>query len=338
MSDRWVPVGLAVGLLSLAGWWWTSTPTEQEPTAPAPVSDVMPQKKARQGTRVAVALEAEEGSNEPSVRPEPGAETAHMRRVAEWKDELFVSCFVGEEFSGLRGVEKGWFSTTTKDNKGTAELGDGWDTLFTVGWEAPEGVTEIECKLDAPRFGYVTVHVSDEQGDPLPGTAVLGCGSSYETNTAGTVELTLLVLGRRCDMEIMKHDEGVEHHAYLRVLPLQEDEARTYQVTAVAYDLEEGETLQFDFAGLHNNDDAPITGTLDLYDPELEQLSLEDYEERLDGMYPLETMLRDILSLTPEEERWHVEALLATNLEWQEDFREEIEALRAKDAKGAVGE
>ena len=339
MSKRWIPVGLVLCLIFLVVWWWSPAPVDQEPATPPPVAHVVPQKEDVPVTRTAVRVETEDAPDE-GVKPlpSPGAETAYMRRLAEWKDELFVSCFVGEGFSGMERVENGWFSTTTKERQGTTEVAEGMDTLLTVSWDAPEGVTEIECALDAPRFGYITVHVSDEQGDPLEGVALLGCGSLYETDANGKAEVSMLVLGRRCDMEVFKHEKTVEHRAYLRVLPLQEDETRTYRVTAVAYEIEEGETLHFDLAGLHNNDDAPITGAVELYEPEVEPLSLDDYEQRLSGMLSSEQMLREILAMTPEEERWYVDNLLAKNLDWQEDFREQIETLRADDGADKVGE
>jgi len=292
---------------------------------------------AREMTRRRVAPVREETQQEQeeakAERPDLGARSHFERRLAEEEGELYVYCFVGEELSDDKGrIDNGWFSMSTEQRTGSTLIGPRtMDAQMVVHWEAPEDATEVRCTPEQPTYGYVTVHVNDEGGEPLKRAAVNGCGTLNETGDDGVVEIPVLVQKRRCDMEIIHGwDENTHYQGYARILPLAENEARTLHVTAAAVDTSEEGVPLFDLVGLDGQEDVPVTGVLDVYVPEFPSQGLEDYEDRLASSEALATTLQAVLARTPEEERWAVEEEIERNAQWIEDFRKRVTALRTE--------
>ena len=313
--------------------WLTSRP--EAAVAPEPVVAEAPAdtpSEARPLRAAAVVQDAEDPESDTVERPERGAESNFQRRLAEVKGELYVYCFVGEEFSEDKGrIENGWFSMRTDEWKGSTTIGPRtMDAQMVVHWEAPEDATETQCTPERPTYGYVTVHVQTASGEPLSGAALNGCGTLNETGTDGMVEIPVLVQKRRCDMEVIRGGE-IHYHGYVRVLPLQENESRTLYVTVGSVERVEGEPIPaFDLPWLDEQDDVPVTGTLPLYVNDVEPQGLEDYTDRLQGSEAFAEALQEVLALTPDDERWVVEEAIERNAEWTEDFRERVAALRAE--------
>lgn len=147
---------------------------------------------------------------DPHDPPAPDSKAAGHSRVAEALGLVAIRCFVGEELDGddLVGrfhqrIENGWYSHVERSLEGehpverrlaavepNPDLPDGlgdvdFETIFTVRWKASAPGETVPCTVEWPRYAEVTVRAVDDEGGPIAGAKLYGCGGGGISDANG---------------------------------------------------------------------------------------------------------------------------------------------------------
>jgi len=264
------------------------------------------------------------------LAPPPGPAVRLDALLAPALDRLHVRCFVGEEYSGLRRVEDGWFSMVTDRWEGRQSISD--DTLTTqrvVYWSAAEGASQTTCRVLPDAWAELTVHAVEEDGGPAAGVAVVGCGVLEETGADGIVTAPVLVLPMPCTVQLERYDEGIVSTAFVRLAPFEEHEQRRITASLMDYDLSDEPTSRYDHDAI---EEMPV-GEVRHLEPMLPRTPREELahrQEALDLTQRWVDALSDALARTPEEDRWLVEERLAASEERVADWVAAVEEQEAR--------
>jgi len=332
---RWFVGALAAVALVLLVWLGVSMPPTTS-ARPRSVPERVPQRAPAPVDAEAAPGGPPPGALDPLPRDDPrppiGAPIHLLERLADLRGKLHVRCFVGEEYSPVRGVEDGWFAFNTTERSGMRRVGDlAHGSVRVVRWSAPQGATEVACVPEAPRWGYLTVRALEASGGPAGGVGVIGCGVLQETGEDGRVEMPVLVLDEPCVLDLSRWD-GVAVHSqgYVRVAPLRPEETRTVVVRLEDFVVEDGApSPRFDWDQA-NDPEAATTGVPPLLpEPTLDD-EIDDYEERQASAEAYLDDLQAVLSMTPADERWAVEEAISSTRASLASLAEHLEELDAR--------
>lgn len=334
MSRRGIGVGGVAVVLLAAGWWWFRTvPDPSTAAATAPSRPTMP-TPSPSGPASAIPTSASPVDEAQGTPPSPGPHDAFVGRLAAATGRLHVRCWLGEEYDGITDVEGGWFSLSTEAWSGQRVVGGVFDGQARVRWDAPEGATSTECTVDPIRWAYLSLLVTDAAGRPASGVAVVGCGALYETGTDGQADVPILVSPEPCTIELMRREGDVGSEAIVRVPPLEEDERRSMAVGLRDLDVAEGlpRYAPEDIEAIEVGGSA----TPDPLEPLSDGEMLDDLRDRVASSTAYVDALHQVLSETPDAERWRVEEALEDALARHDEHVDALEGFVAEglDADG----
>lgn len=318
-------------LLALLLFWMRPGQAPPQAAARADVAEPSVREVRRPGLPQTNA-EADAQPEVPETTPIPAA-IRFDERLAAIRDQLHVRCFVGEEYSPVNGVEDGWFALNTDQRKGSQGLGDiHHDKMLVVRWSAPEGATQTTCTVDEPKWAYLTIQVTEEQGGPADGVGIAGCGVLHETGDDGRIEFPMLVTEKPCNLDVFRWASETNTHsqAFIRVSGLKENEERTLYAQLKDFErADDAPMIKFDWKALDRLQEDQSGVPEMLPDTTLDE-EVVDYEGRLASTTEWIADLEQVLAQTPEDERWVVEEKLDKARRWRQDFEDHLDELDEK--------
>lgn len=219
---RRIGLGALALFVALAVAWWL-VPAPAPAPAPTPVATAEappPERPPVPTVRPVVEAAADTDTEEPP----PSVYLEGHLAVAEALGALAIRCWVGPEYDteDLVGafhqkVSNGWYTNVETELEGyhsverkyydnpdaptERERGPQFETLFRVSWSATDrdGVVPCQVHFDVA-YGELRVHVVDEQGAPVRGATVYGCGRSADSDAQGLALLEQVFAETRCSL------------------------------------------------------------------------------------------------------------------------------------------
>jgi hypothetical protein len=214
---RWPSVAVALGILALVAagaWWLWPVPAAEAPATRAALPTPTPPVARPVPSRPVLAPPS---APPPEAAPASPYLAAH-EAVAQALGYVAITCWVGtawdtEDLVGAyhQKIKHGWYSNVEESLAGRHGVERQWydpdrgepgqfETLFEVSWTASAPGESVPCTVHTLSYADVRVHVADQDGRPVAGATVYGCGSHAETDAQGEGVLEQVFAGERCSL------------------------------------------------------------------------------------------------------------------------------------------